>query len=234
MTRASDHRHLLFFLSVAGSLIVGGIIVAGAGPAETAGAAPELACPSASCTDYNPCTVDSCDTSTGTCRHDPLSCDDSNSCTDDYCNPQFGCAHANRPAGSSCDDGSPCSLNDTCRSVSGGPSQCVGDLLPAGTFCDDGNSCTLDETCTAEGACTGGSALPDGFDCDDGNPCTFADVCALDPAGSVPRRTGRAPLWMETGRTWALSSPRCRIRRRRWSAWRAAFRSGISRGARWC
>ena len=44
---------------------------------------PEIACPS--CDDLNGCTIDSCDTSTGTCRHDPLNCDDQNPCTIDSC-----------------------------------------------------------------------------------------------------------------------------------------------------
>src|SRR5947199_10671112 len=45
--------------------------------------APQMSCPS--CEDFDSCTVDSCDTTTGTCRHDPLDCDDGNPCTADTC-----------------------------------------------------------------------------------------------------------------------------------------------------
>src|SRR5437667_9972122 len=65
---------------------------------------PALTCPS--CDDYNACTVDSCDTTTGTCRHDPLSCDDGNACTKDSCDafpdPSGGCRHPYLSAGTAC------------------------------------------------------------------------------------------------------------------------------------
>ena len=53
---------------------------------------PVLDCPP--CADLNPCTVDTCDTSTGTCRYDSLNCDDGNPCTSDFCDttPNFGAA----------------------------------------------------------------------------------------------------------------------------------------------
>src|SRR5437867_12460817 len=50
--------------------------------------APQMSCPS--CEDFDSCTVDSCDTTTGTCRHDPLDCDDGNPCTADACDPHTG------------------------------------------------------------------------------------------------------------------------------------------------
>src|SRR6266705_4277029 len=63
--------------------------------------AAAISCPS--CDDLNFCTVDSCDTSTGTCRHDPNSCDDSNHCTVDSCTRFFDvsgiCNHLNQPFG---------------------------------------------------------------------------------------------------------------------------------------
>ena len=50
---------------------------------------PVLDCPP--CADLNPCTVDTCDTSTGTCRYETLNCDDGNPCTSDFCDttPNF-------------------------------------------------------------------------------------------------------------------------------------------------
>ena len=73
--------------------------------------APEVNC-GYGCEDLNPCTVDTCDTSSGTCRHDPLNCDDGNLCTTDSCEMTYpgagGCTHANLPDGTSCDDGNSC------------------------------------------------------------------------------------------------------------------------------
>src|SRR2546427_12043564 len=91
------------------------------------GSAAAADCPS--CFDYNPCTVDSCDTATGTCRHDPLNCDDGNPCTIDSCiigaNFHAICVHAPTPAGSSCDDGNGCTLSDDCDTAG----QCDGAAL---------------------------------------------------------------------------------------------------------
>src|SRR5262245_26398890 len=74
----------------------------------------EVACPS--CDDFQPCTLDTCDTSTGTCRHEPLSCDDQNPCTTDACvpvpGPVGGCRHTQLAAGTACDDSSSCTTSD--------------------------------------------------------------------------------------------------------------------------
>ncbi|HET8946899.1 MAG TPA: hypothetical protein VFQ07_07940, partial [Candidatus Polarisedimenticolia bacterium] len=62
-----------------------------------------LACPP--CDDHNPCTADSCDGTTGTCRFDPFSCDDGNPCTRDICQtipPNPGCAHVREADGMAC------------------------------------------------------------------------------------------------------------------------------------
>ncbi len=67
-------------------------------------------CNPADCNDNNACTIDSCDTSTGTCVHTAVSCDDGQICTTDTCDPATGqCSHG--PA--NCDDGNPCT-NDSC------------------------------------------------------------------------------------------------------------------------
>src|SRR5207245_11651254 len=120
---------------------------------------PALTCPS--CDDYNACTVDSCDTTTGTCRHDPLSCDDGNACTKDSCDafpePSGGCRHTYLSAGTACNDGNARTANDACN----GSGLCAGVMQAAGSTCDDGNSCTTSDTCDANGVC-GGTALAPG------------------------------------------------------------------------
>jgi hypothetical protein len=70
--------------------------------------------------------------------------------------------------GNPCDDGDPCTVDDTC---SGGECQPGWPMI-----CDDGNPCTTNGVCT-EGQCQPGPLV----NCDDGNPCTD-ELC--DSAGS--------------------------------------------------
>ena len=157
--------------------------------ARQAGVTPVLDCPS--CNDFNPCTVDSCDSTTGTCRHDPLSCDDGNQCTADSCffDPQCpicggGCQHAVQPAGTLCDDGLSCTIGEICD----GGGRCIGQVQPAGTACDDGNSCTGPDVCDAAGLCVGQGQADPGTSCDDGSLCTTGDVCVTTGPGTVACR----------------------------------------------
>jgi hypothetical protein len=147
---------------------------------------PEVACPS--CDDRNPCTIDSCDATTGTCRHDPLNCDDNNPCTADQCqifSPTSGsCFHLAAAGGTSCDDANSCTSGDACVPTPGPSAQCVGQVQPAGTGCDDGNSCTSSDTCSDSGQCAGTPALP-GSSCDDQSGCTSQDTCVASPTGSL-------------------------------------------------
>ena len=139
-------------------------------------------CPS--CFDFNPCTVDSCDTTTGTCRHQPVNCNDGNACTADSClvldSSSGSCSHLPLQGGPSCDDGNGCTLNDACNTAG----QCRGTAQPAGSTCDDRNACTVDETCGDTGQCTG-RALAPGTVCDDGNPCSEGDTCMISLAGAI-------------------------------------------------
>ena len=45
------------------------------------------------CDDGNPCTVDSCDPTTGGVIHTAVAIDDANACTADSCNPATGVTH---------------------------------------------------------------------------------------------------------------------------------------------
>jgi hypothetical protein len=105
------------------------------------------------CDDGNPCTADSCDTTTGQCVHTLLNtgscgtctggCDDGNPCTTDSCDTTTGqCVHTPLSTGS-CDDRSLCTFGDTCSNGS-----CVG----TPTSCNDSNPCTVD-TCDPSTGC---------------------------------------------------------------------------------
>ena len=79
-----------------------------------------------------------------------------------------GCA----PAGTPCEDGNACTVNDT----EDGACNCIGIAVS----CDDGNPCTID-LCDPQTGCVHLPA-PAGTACDDGNPNTINDVC--DGTGS--------------------------------------------------
>jgi hypothetical protein len=145
----------------------------------------------APCDDGNVCTTgDHCQlgdcTSSGN-----LTCNDGNSCTKDGCSMESGCTFAPL-SGGQCDDGSVCTLGDTCQGgwcqpgaaiecLDGNPctdDECdpvAGCHYPSNAdTCDDGNDCTFGDTCGG-GQCLGGPLV----ECDDGDPCTD-DVCAAD------------------------------------------------------
>lgn len=142
----------------------------------------QVTCPS--CNDQNACTVDSCDTTTGTCRHDLLQCDDGNPCTNDECRSNTegigGCFHLPRPDATPCDDGDGCTLGTSCSS-----GVCVaGEFLPANAPCDDGNPCTVSDACNSSHRCAG-TPLGGGALCDDRNACTRDDRCVTGEDGAA-------------------------------------------------
>jgi hypothetical protein len=143
-----------------------------------------------SCNDGNACTSDTCDSKTGKCVFTAntfscsdgnyctggdrctsgtctgqyaVNCSDGNGCTADTCAPASGCGHSNLNA-VPCDDGSVCSINDTCVNGS-----CKGQ----GIVCNDGNQCTIDSCDPA----TGCKYVPHNLGCSDGNACTLNDKC---------------------------------------------------------
>jgi hypothetical protein len=142
----------------------------------------ELTCPG--CDDWDACTIDSCDTNTGTCRHDPLFCDDGNPCTDDSCRSNTmavgGCFHFPRPNATPCDDGETCTLGESCSE-----GVCVpGEVLGRDTACDDGNPCTVSDACDPFAHCAG-TPLGAGAGCDDRSACTRDDRCVEGPEGAM-------------------------------------------------
>jgi len=112
------------------------------------------------CDDANPCTTDSCTTSSGACLYsnNGKTCDDGNPCTvSDFCG--LGkCSGSKKD----CNDNNVCT-QDSCDVKSG----CVNSAVAA--VCSDGDPCSVKDACVA-GKCKG---TPN---CDDGNPCTD-DVC---------------------------------------------------------
>ena len=130
------------------------------------------ACPA----DALACTVDVC--VTGYCRHNVAGgfCAIGGACVaSGATNPTNECeaciadksqALWSPKSGSACDDGDPCTGDDTCS-----VGKCAGN---AGKACDDNNPCTAD-TCTAA---TGCKHTPTPGTCEDGDLCTTDDSCA--------------------------------------------------------
>ncbi len=142
------------------------------------------------CDDGSACTTaDAC--KDGKCiAGAPKDCDDKEKCTDDSCDAAKGCVNAPNSATctdgnacayagqcqagkcqpeqkKSCDDGSPCTKDDTCDIKLGCQPAPVDNV-----DCNDGNQCTVGDKCAA-GKCAAGKAVPP---IDDKNPCTD-DVC---------------------------------------------------------
>ena len=124
-----------------------------------------------SCDDQNGCTADSCDQKTG-CVHTNLTtvcddkdactdadvckdgacagaavnvavkCDDGDACTADACDKALGCTHKS-VTGGSCEDGNPCTINDTCDAgkCSAGPNNCICTTDLGCAAKEDGNAC---------------------------------------------------------------------------------------------
>ncbi|MCB9739923.1 MAG: hypothetical protein H6747_11685 [Deltaproteobacteria bacterium] len=120
------------------------------------------------CDDGNPCTLDTCDNTDGSCGHGavPGPCDDGSACTtDDSCVGKL-CIGVALPT--CCTEDTDCADDNACsddRCVGGG---CINDVTPMnGLPCDDDNACT------AASACAAGSCVATlNIDCDDGEPCT--------------------------------------------------------------
>ena len=163
-----------------------------------------------SCDDGVPCTDDSCDTTSGKCRHmafsgarecDGITCTQNDQCTDGTCG-------AGTPNDTLCpDDGQACTA-EVCsagvgctRSNAGADGRdCTDNIICTDPDRCSNGICRGTDTCVARGmgicAASGGcvpSACP--TNCDDGNPCT-TDVCnpngtCSNNANSIPCDDGR-------------------------------------------
>lgn len=118
------------------------------------------------CDDGNLCTEkDTC--ASGSCAGAPLICNDKDPCTSDACDAVGGKCIATPSSGAKCDDGSLCTVEDTCAS-----GKCTG----AAKTCTDGNGCFTSQCDTATGDCKT-SKTYEGQPCDDSNVCTQGDTC---------------------------------------------------------
>jgi hypothetical protein len=121
------------------------------------------------CNDGNLCTrFDEC--FEGNCTgYNPVVCTVTNPCQAGSCNPETGlCDDEDRPDGTLCTDGNPCTLDDEC--VSG---ECTG----TARICEPLDQCHVAGTCnTQTGVCTN-PKRQDGATCDDNSVCTEADSC---------------------------------------------------------
>ena len=135
----------------------------------------------ADCADNNPCSIDSCDSKTGECKHDDKVsaaqvCDDGIDCTVDTCSPITGCAHLG--ADVACDDKIACT-SDVCSTQVG----CQ--HFPTPESCDDKDTCTVD-VCTPGVGCSHTAAV-DGAACFDSDPCTVGDTCKAGKCTAGPK-----------------------------------------------
>jgi len=154
------------------------------------------------CDNFDPCTKDTCDRSTGKCMHLPVECegqpcflpadcDDEDPCTEDTCTAEKICSHEDLPdceakpctKVSDCDDGDPCTQDGCINSYCvNNPSADCKENCEETADCDDKDPCTED-TCGDDKLCEH-AKIPDCVatpceglsDCDDGDACT-TDAC---------------------------------------------------------
>ncbi len=126
------------------------------------------------CNDGNACTLEDKCNSSGLCVGTPKLC---NAPTNDCVQPSGvcingDCAYSFKSAGETCDDGNPCTLQDSCNGAGacgGTPKVCNS---PPNTQCyEAGGTCN-----SANGNCTY-SPKPINTACNDGDACTYNDVC---------------------------------------------------------
>jgi len=82
--------------------------------------------------------------------------------------------------GAACDDGDPCTLEDTCTAGT-----CRGKPSSFPTGCDDGDVCTVNDVCV--GAVCRGTLAPNGLPCDDVDACTVEDACTWGACSGLPK-----------------------------------------------
>ncbi len=100
------------------------------------------------------------------------SCDGYETCKSEVCVDGFGCRMENE-TGTTCNDGSTCTVDDTC--VNG---VCTGNPLQ----CDDNNECTQDDSDSLLEGCCIHTPIPGliGLACDDHLECTTSSTCQAD------------------------------------------------------
>jgi hypothetical protein len=143
-----------------------------------------------SCSDGNPCTVDTCAPATGKCTWAPATdgeaCDpDAESCTNDVCEAGV-CKHNAKADDATCDNEASDTKNctkDLCKvGKCTHPWDAVACKCEKDEDCNDTNSCTTDVCTVATGAC---GYTNNTLACDDANVCTNDDVCGAGTCGGA-------------------------------------------------
>jgi hypothetical protein len=124
------------------------------------------------CSDGNACTLgDTCQG--GVCKgQSSVVCPLPDQChTAGTCNPTTGtCSNPIKANGAACEDGNPCTSNDTCQN---GACQ-----AGSAVVCTAPDACHLPGNCDPKtGACVNAPTKADGTACSDGNACTSGDAC---------------------------------------------------------
>jgi hypothetical protein len=154
------------------------------------------------CTRLDECVAGVC---TGT---DPVLCPEAEGCyAAGTCSKKTGeCTVKPLARGSDCDDGDPCTRDDTCDgrgacagepyecpalpcrtdTACDGTGECTFEPAATGTTCDDGDPCTIDDACDGTGACTGISRACEPPRCGTNARCEGGE-CVFDP---LPQGTG--------------------------------------------
>lgn len=145
------------------------------------------------CTLDDVCTAGECSGAT------PNTCDDANDCTKDSCNEgSDSCKYSPTNNNGPCEDGSFCTVDDTCSTGEciGAPRNCDDENLCTDDSCNDdtdtcdnlNNSAPCDDGlfCTSGDTCGGGTCSVNTATCNDGNVCT-TDSCdeEADSCGNV-------------------------------------------------
>eukprot|EP01125_Pyxidicula_operculata_P005035 TRINITY_DN1852_c0_g1_i1.p1 TRINITY_DN1852_c0_g1~~TRINITY_DN1852_c0_g1_i1.p1 ORF type:complete len:1265 (-),score=419.45 TRINITY_DN1852_c0_g1_i1:829-4623(-) len=125
-----------------------------------------------SCNDNNACTLnDRCDGAGACTVNTPFTCAAPTQCQEaGVCDPLTGvCSYANKPNGTSCNDGLPCTQTDVCLA-----GVCVG-TNPV--VCPAADQCHQDGVCNQNTGVCEYANKPDNTGCNDGLFCTQTDVC---------------------------------------------------------
>ncbi|MEY3013489.1 MAG: hypothetical protein RIT45_2224, partial [Pseudomonadota bacterium] len=153
------------------------------------------------CDDKIPCTLDTCDSTKGTCSSIPqkpgFPCEDGNLCTTgDTCTEKGACVGK----ATVCGDSNACTT-DSCDKLTG---KCLHKPLSL-TSCSDGNACTAPDVCFS-GKCKPGPKKP----CADGTNCT-TDVCD-SKTGKCSFPVGNENAICESGPNSYCGSGKCLCR----------------------
>jgi hypothetical protein len=132
------------------------------------------------CEDGDLCTVgDTCQN--GTCQSgNAVDCSHLDTqCREGFCDQQTGnCSVRNKPDSTACDDGNPCTENDTCQGGVCTPGTQIANCVTCSNAadCPQPSSQCQQAVCTQAGICAVENK-PNNTACDDGNPCTNNDKC---------------------------------------------------------